>query len=282
MMCDFCCQTAQPSLIAIPIAAAPLANLGTAHQMVVVGRVQQAHQQRMPVIRSLSIDIMKKMKMKTAACLKRPFVYTFFLFITLGLLLGCTRETPPITPTMVPPPTAVAITVDGETVKLQEGEMWVLVSGVDEHGLMAEHDLFLRHEPRQDAIWSEWVHSGTAVAVREIHYSGPQNLRRFYHIETPTGASGWISDYYVRQQAYLYEPDAETVALFDAPDGETLINIPNVSPVKLLNPVDEVWWEVETLDGKRGWVSVDLVKESAERQFLTETQHEHGEVADEQ
>lgn len=197
------------------------------------------------------------------------------LLLLIGILVGCTAEVP-VTPTMAPPPTAVSISVDGEVVKLQEGEMWVLVSGVDEHGLIIEHDLLLLLEPRQNSLWSEWmVHSGTPAAVLEIHYSGPQNLRRFYHIETPSGAIGWISDYYVRPLAYLYEPAAETVPLYAEPEGEMTAELANVSPVKLLDPTDELWWEVEALSGERGWVPVELIKESAARQFLTDTQHEH-------
>mgnify|MGYP002396184457 CR=1 FL=1 len=236
----------------------------------------------MLVIRSVLLRIMIEWKKRTAAYHKRPSLWFSLLLVVLGsLLLGCTSA-PPATPTMAPPPTAVAIIVDGEITKLQAGEMWVLVSGVDEHGLIIEHDLLLRQEPRANALWSEWlVHSGTAVAVREIHYSGPQNLRRFYHIETAAGASGWISDYYVRQQAYLYEPAVEGVTLLDGPNGNIVTTVPNVSPVKLRNPIDEIWWEVETLDGVRGWVLADQVKESAARAFLTEAQHEHTSTADE-
>lgn len=194
----------------------------------------------------------------------------------LILVGGCTTEVPS-TPTMAPPPTAVAISVGQETVKLQPGELWVMVSGVDEHGLIVEHDLLLLQEPRPNALWNDqMVHSGTPAAVLEIHYSGPQNLRRFYRIETPTGASGWISDYYIRPLAYLYDPTAADVSLYDAPDGEVVATVSNVSPVKLKNPQDAAWWLVETADGMhRGWVPVDLVKESPERQFLTNTQHDH-------
>jgi hypothetical protein len=37
--------------------------------------------------------------------------------------------------------------------------------------------------------------------VLEIWHGGPQNLQRFYRVETVSSDTGWISDYYVRRVA---------------------------------------------------------------------------------
>lgn len=176
-----------------------------------------------------------------------------------------------------PPPTAVAISgADDETLAIQDGPLWVLLSGVDEHGLIAEHELTLLQEPDAAADPGPIVHTGIPAAVLEIRHGGPQNLQRFYQIETISGDVGWISDYYVRRVAYLYDAESETVPLFAAPNGQEVARLPNISPVAVKQPTVGDWWLVQAVeDGTLGWVQAELVKESPLSEFLTNQSHEH-------
>jgi hypothetical protein len=164
----------------------------------------------------------------------------------------------------------------GETLATQEGPLWVLLSGVDEHGLIAEHELTLLQEPDAAAAPGPVVHTGIPAAVLEIRHGGPQNLQRFYRVETVNGDTGWISDYYARRVAYLYQADSDTVPLFAAPDGQEVAQLPNISPVAIKQPTEGDWWLVQAVkDGTLGWVRADLVKESSLAEFLTNQTHEH-------
>lgn len=190
------------------------------------------------------------------------------------LLAGCAgAET--AAPTAIP--TAVAISgAGGETLATQEGPLWVLLSGVDEHGLIAEHELTLLQEPDVAADPGPIVHTGIPAAVLEIRHGGPQNLQRFYRVETVSGDTGWISDYYVRRVAYLYQVDSDVVLLFAAPDGQEVAQLPNISPVAVKQPTVGDWWLVQAVeDGTLGWVQAELVKESPLSEFLTNQTHEH-------
>lgn len=190
------------------------------------------------------------------------------------LLTGCAGAETAV-PTLLP--TAVAVSdAAGNTLATQEGPLWVLLSGVDEHGLIAEHELTLLQEPDAAAAPGSVVHTGIPAAVLEIRHGGPQNLQRFYRVETASGDTGWISDYYVRRVAYLYAADNETVALFAAPDGQEVTRLPNVSPVAIKEPADGAWWLVQAVaDGTLGWVRAELVKESPLTEFLQNQSHEH-------
>lgn len=198
---------------------------------------------------------------------------SLFLLCT-AFLAGCT-DVETAVPT--PIPTAVAISdSSGETLAQQEGSLWVLLSGVDEHGLIAEHELTLLQEPDAAAAPGAIVHTGIPAAVLEIRHGGPQNLQRFYRVETVNGDTGWISDYYVRRVAYLYQADRETVPLFAAPAGQEVAQLPNISPVAVKQPDDGGWWLVQAIeDGTLGWVQADPVKESPQAEFLTNQSHEH-------
>ena len=170
----------------------------------------------------------------------------------------------------------IPITDDtGEAISRQPGPLWVLVSGVDEHGLFAEHELTLLSQPEVSAEPAMTIHSGSAVAVHEIRQTGPQNLQRFYRIQSPTGEAGWISDFYVRRVAYLFNSEGTTVPLYESPGGNELSQLVNISPVKLISPLT-AWWKVETADtNMTGWVLVSFIKESPEPEFLLNQQHEH-------
>ncbi len=200
--------------------------------------------------------------------------YLLILALCTLLLTACSGAE---TAVSTPIPTAVAISgAAGETLATQEGPLWVLLSGVDEHGLIAEHELTLLQEPDAAAVVGPLVHTGIPAAVLEIRHGGPQNLQRFYRVETVNGDVGWISDYYVRRVAYLYDAESETVPIFAAPDGQEVARLPNVSPVAIKQPEGEAWWLVQAVeDGTVGWVPAALVKESPLSEFLNNEAHDH-------
>lgn len=175
------------------------------------------------------------------------------------------------------PPTAVAISGEnGEILATQDGPIWVLLSGVDEHGLIAEHELTLLAEPDPTATTGTLVHTGVSASVLEIQHGGPQNLQRFYHVETVDGITGWISDYYVRRVAYVYDGTSDGVPLYASPEGQLLSRLPNVSPVAVKEPSDADWWLVQSVDdGLLGWVQATFVRESPSPEFLLNQTHEH-------
>ena len=192
----------------------------------------------------------------------------------------------PTTPTstFTPPPTlpvvASPITIsnaEGTPIAEQPGFLeWVLLSGVDEHGLTAEHELTLLAEADSQAAELAQIHTGVPVTVLEIRQAGPQGLQRFYHIQTLDGTTGWISDYYVRRQAYVFNSEGTAVPIFDKPRGAEIARLENITPVTLRQPQDSDWWEVSTLDGSViGWVEYEFVKESPDKEFLSGEGHDH-------
>lgn len=204
-----------------------------------------------------------------------------WLVMVGSLLIGCQRLTSE-TSTDTTQPDSVPVTNDaGETLSTQTGPLWVMVSGVDEHGLIAEHELVLLSEPEAAtaeaaAVAETTIHTGTAVAVYEIRQTGPQNLRRFYRIEAPTGETGWISDYYVRRTVYLFNLEGTSVSLYADPSTDNVLaTVTNITPVSVKSPVAD-WWIVQTADGTlTGWVQARYVKESPEPEFLLNQQHAH-------
>lgn len=173
-------------------------------------------------------------------------------------------------------PTAVFVTDDtGTAVAAQSGQQWVLLSGVDEHGLLADAEVMLLKTPEVDGIFEAWVATGSPVAVLEIRHTGPQGLRRFYHVQTIDGDVGWISDYYVRPQAYLFDDHAQSVTLYDQPQGAVLATLSNVAPVLLQGPPSDGWWPVATPEGQSGWVPAWQVRESPLPEFLLNQPHDH-------
>ena len=194
------------------------------------------------------------------------------------LLFGCNRsETATSTPVFSPPPDTIPITDDsGATVASQPEGFWIMLSGVDEHGLIAEDNLVLFDEPNNEDAASTLVHTGTAVVPQEIRQTGPQGLRRFYRVQTIDGKMGWISDYYVRRVAYVFNENGTTVPLYAAPGEREIKQLPNVTPVKIKEPTQGEWWIVQTIDGETfGWVEAAFVKESSEPEFLLNEQHLH-------
>ena len=203
--------------------------------------------------------------------MRRSFLW--LLFFIMGAA-GCgVSPTAPV----VDPPTAVSRQTDaGQTLSTEPGPLWVLVSGVDEHGLMATPRLTLLAAPDPAAAGQGQVDTGQPAWVDEIRQNGPQGLRRFYHVQLVSGESGWLPDFYIRREAYLYLPDTNLIPLYDQPDGQIVAWLPNVSPVKLLDPTAPDWWRVETADGATsGWVPTEQVKESSEREFLQNAGHDH-------
>ena len=204
----------------------------------------------------------------------------FFLLLTA---CGSVPLSPP-TPTFTPPPTPPVIAspirvsnAEGTPISEQPGFVeWVLLSGVDEHGLTAEHTLILLADANPQAAALAEIHTGNPVIVLEIRHVGPQELQRFYHVQTLEGITGWISDYYVRRQAYLFNHDGTTVSMYDTPRGAQIAQLANVTPITLRQPQDLTWWQVSTLDGGViGWVESRFVKESPEEEFLSGEGHEH-------
>jgi len=208
------------------------------------------------------------------------------LLISSFLLAACGNTAPPLpTPAFTPPPTPpiiaspIAISnAEGTSIAEQPGFLeWVLLSGVDEHGLAAERDLTLLADADPQAAALTQIHTGSPVIVLEIRQVGPQGLQRFYHVQTLDGITGWISDYYVRRQAYVFDIDGTTVPIFDKPRGAEIARLENITPVTLRQPQDADWWQVSTLDGNvLGWVETKFVKESPDKEFLLGGGEGHG------
>lgn len=222
--------------------------------------------------------------MKT--CDSTCYLFVVVLLISISLLLtacgGASFSLP--TPTFTPPPTppiiASPITIsdaEGTPIAEQPGFVeWVLLSGVDEHGLAAEHFLTLLAEADPRATALTQIHTGSPVMVMEIRHVGPQALQRFYRVQTLEGIRGWISDYYVRRQAYVFNHEGTTVPIFDQPQGAEISRLQNVTPITLKRPQHLAWWQVSTLDGSvLGWVESRFVKESPEEEFLLGEAHAH-------
>ncbi len=205
--------------------------------------------------------------------------YFFLCLLCLWAVSGCASSrlntTSSINPTITPPP-AVPITANDANIAAQPGPLWVLLSGVDEHGLIAEHELTLLSSPDPTAAQEARVHTGVAASVREIQHTGPQNLQRFYQVQTVTGHTGWISDYYVRRVVYLFDANNNTISLYSSPDGQEIEQVANVSPVTIKVPTDAEWWLVQAVQtGTHGWVRASFVKESPSWEFLLNRQHDH-------
>lgn len=181
------------------------------------------------------------------------------------------------TPSFSSPPDSIPITdASGETIATQPKGLWVLLSGVDDHGLIVEHDVMIFAEPDDEEAAPSLIHTGTAVAVHEIRQMGPQGLRRFYRVQATDGTAGWISDYYVRRVAYLFNENGTAVSLFASPGEKEIAQLPNVTPVTIKEPTQDEWWIVQTIDGEMlGWVEARFVKESPEPEFLLNQQHLH-------
>ena len=180
-------------------------------------------------------------------------------------------DTPPL-PSSIPISDETGVIIGEQPPDLQ----WVLVSGVDEHGLIAEHEVTLLSDAAVDAPITASIYTGAPATINEIRQGGPQNLRRFYHVTLVDGRQGWTSDYYIRRLAYLFDETRTAVALYAAPDGTKVGEVANVTPVVLRDATQPDWWLVQTVDNSQvGWVPASMVKESSEPEFLTKTQHDH-------
>lgn len=203
--------------------------------------------------------------------MRRSFFWLLF-FITGAVGCGVSPAA-----SVIAPPTAVPLQTDaGQTLSTQPGPLWVLVSGVDEHGLVATPRLTLLAAPDPAAAGQGQVATGQPAWVDAIRQNGPQGLRRFYHVQLVSGESGWLPDFYIRRTAYLYLPDVTLLPLFDQPEGVVVAWMPNISPVILLNPAAPDWWLVQDPNTEiSGWVPAVQVKESSEREFLQNAGHDH-------
>ncbi|MCA9983427.1 MAG: hypothetical protein KDE59_04000 [Anaerolineales bacterium] len=203
---------------------------------------------------------------------------TLIALLLLILLAGCASPSP-ANPPIATPAGAVPITdADGSVISSQPGSGWVMVSGVDDHGLIVEHELNVTAAAGVDGSIIAQIHTGSAVVVQEIRQIGPQALRRYYHIEALDGTTGWISDYYIRRVVYLFNENGTSVILTTAPGNGAATSLPNVSPVTILDPTDENWWQVQAVEQDlTGWVASEFVKESPEPEFLLNQQHDHEE-----
>lgn len=208
------------------------------------------------------------------------FALSFFLVLSLttsgcapvGELLSSDATT------TTPQATIPISNASGEVVASQPGPQWVLLSGVDEHGLLSEPQLELLALPRAETTPLAQLPSGIAAAVLEIRHLGPQSLQRFYRVEAVSGEIGWISDYYVRPHAYLFNIGGTSVPLHSSAVGSVSAHAPNVTPVLILDPASSTgWWLVRTIDEDiTGWVLAEFVKESSEEEFLLSSgAHEH-------
>ncbi len=198
----------------------------------------------------------------------------WWFIIAILWLIGCRLTAP--TPTTPTTPDIIPITNDAEEIlATQPGPLWVMVSGVDEHGLIAEHELILLSRPDKAAVSPRTIHTGTAVAVYEIRHTGSQALQRFYRIQATSGEAGWISDFYIRRVVYVFNPEGTTVPLFSGPGENELAQLANITPVAVKSPVAD-WWIVQTMDSDlTGWVQAGYIKESPEPEFLLNQQHAH-------
>lgn len=159
----------------------------------------------------------------------------------------------------------------GKITTYQPGPVWILLSGVDEHGLMGDEPLRLLDQPNPMLEDGVVIPTGMAAKVEEIRADGP---RRFYKVTTVTDQTGWVSDFFVLRWGYLYEEFADTAPMYEKISGQIVAQIDNVSPVRLIDPRDPDWWQVESIvDQTTGWVPVRLVKESPAVGHLAGHQH---------
>jgi hypothetical protein len=198
------------------------------------------------------------------------------ILILLAALLPACAARPQVALLPALPPERVPVTNSaGDVLSRHEGPLWVLISGVDEHGLVEANEVALLATPRPEGPAVHQVHTGTPAAVHEIRQTGPQNLWRFYLVRTVGGEEGWVSDYFIRRLAYLFKAGAETVLVHETPGGAVVFEAQQVTPVVLLAPNRSDWWQVATADGTlTGWVETGYVKESPVWEFLLNLEHE--------
>lgn len=196
-------------------------------------------------------------------------------WILLGALCVLSACTPAALKETVVPTIPIS-NASGEVTASQPGPLWVLLSGVDEHGILIEPDVQLLAAPGLQVESLASITSGAPAIVREIRHLGPQNLQRYYFVELLNGEQGWLSDFYVRRLAYLFNIEGSSVPVHQDPGGTILAELPNVSPAVILDPHDPAWWQVRTADGAQaGWVLAQFVKESSEEEFLLQYNHAH-------
>lgn len=206
----------------------------------------------------------------------KPFK-TSLVFLLLSLLISACAETTPAAPVTPTPLANIPITNDaGETISYQPNSPWVLISGVDEHGLLAEPQLSLHTTPAPGATITTTLETGLPAKTLEIRHLGPQGIQRFYFVELANGATGWISDYYIVNTVYLFNINSTTVPVYSEKGSGIVQEIPNVSPATIIDPITSLgWWLVQLPEQENPvWVIASMVKESPEEEFLLPGLHE--------
>ncbi|MDQ3823241.1 MAG: GW dipeptide domain-containing protein [Actinomycetota bacterium] len=134
----------------------------------------------------------------------------------------------------------------------------VLVSGRDDHGLLAEPRVGLSQNPEGPP--RVWVRDGTLVAV--VGSRG-----EWLRVRATEGrAAGWVNDYYLRGTVHLVAPDPDCpVPAWERPAWRQSGAFPASAQVELLEvrrTGGQTWVLVRSLEDRRvGWVQRPAVSE---------------------
>jgi hypothetical protein len=134
----------------------------------------------------------------------------------------------------------------------------VLVSGRDDHGLLAQPRVGLSENP--DGPPRAWVRDGTLVVV--VGSRG-----EWLRVRATEGrAAGWVNDYYLRGTVHLVGPDPDCpVPAWERPAWRQSGAFPASAQVELLEvrrTAGQRWVLVRSLENRRvGWVPGAAVSE---------------------
>ncbi|HEY4690496.1 MAG TPA: hypothetical protein VIK33_14375 [Anaerolineae bacterium] len=225
--------------------------------------------------------------------MKRTYVL-LGLIVLLVIVLALSSTAPPravvetASPYSSPRPTfafptgtPVPVTSDENTlIEYEPGPLYVILSTLDEHGLPGDPAIDLKRQPDPNAATSVGrVPTGSFAQVVEIRRLPPDYLRSFYRIVVRAGASntleGWVGDWYVRRTAFVVAFDEQGCACpfrvplwADAQIAQSVGQIANRSPLRLLALADQAVQVQVLSDGTIGWLSRDIVHESQDKEFL--------------
>lgn len=141
----------------------------------------------------------------------------------------------------------------------------LIVSGKDDHGLLAEAHVALLDAPRFDAATAGEVDDGTLVRVLEAR--GEWHRVRSL---AAAPASGWIHDHSLRGTAHLRALTGCAVGLQERPGGPPAGRLAANAQVEMLAAVRArgvLWVRVRALGSRRtgGWVRRDALDELPDR-----------------
>lgn len=207
---------------------------------------------------------------------KNELLHAFMLISWITILLSActTAASSPSAITLTSTPISeedVPVTnAEGTAIASQPGPVWVLLSGVNDHGYLEEPQLSLYSEPSYTSDIATEVTSGLPALVLEIRHLGEGGLQRFYRVQSQHSASGWISDYYVNRSGYLFNVEDDRLPVYDAPNGAIVEQVENVTEVMIVDPLSDAdWWQVRLLDkDSLVWVQKEYVRESSKAEFL--------------